>query len=136
VPAPLLLLRIVFYDLGRLAAFAAWVLSQACAWLCWRRGSGDGRGYLKVDETKDAATGVSALQSKAEAEAAAAATEAEAAGKAAAEAAEAEEAAAALIPMARPPLTIADAAKQARYTWSEEGQPGTARLCARRREPA
>jgi hypothetical protein len=52
------------------------------------------------------------------------------------ESADAEEAAAALIPMARPPLTIADAAKQARYTWSEEGQPGTARLCARCREPA
>ena len=77
------------------------------------------------------------------AEAAAAAAEAavavvEAAAAAASEAAEAdaEEAAAALIPMARPPLTIADAAKQERYTWSEEGQPGTARLCARRREPA
>ena len=76
------------------------------------------------------------------AEAAAAAAEAavavvEAAAAAAEEeSADAEEAAAALIPMARPPLTIADAAKQARYTWSEEGQPSTARLCARCREPA
>ena len=61
--------------------------------------------------------------------AAAAAAEAE-------ESADAEEAAAALIPMARSPLTIADAAKQARYTWSEEGQPSTARLCARCRETA
>ena len=70
------------------------------------------------------------------AEAAVAVVEAAAAAAAEAEEADAEEAAVALIPMARPPLTIADAAKQARYTWSEEGQPGTARLCARRREPA
>ena len=70
------------------------------------------------------------------AEAAVAVAEAAAAEEEEAAEADAEEAAAALIPMARPPLTIADAAKQARYTWSEEGQPGTARLCARCREPA
>ena len=70
------------------------------------------------------------------AEAATAAAEAAVAAEEEEEEANAEEATAALIPMARPPLTIADAAKQARYTWSEEGQPGTAHLCARRRERA
>ena len=76
------------------------------------------------------------------AEAAAAAAEAavavvEAAAAAAAEAAEAdaEEAAAALIPMARPPLTIAVSKASAVHV-VRGGQPGTARLCARRREPA
>ena len=63
------------------------------------------------------------------AEAAAAAEEADA------EDADAEEAAAALIPMARPPLTIAVSKASAVHVVRGR-QPGTARLCARRREPA
>ena len=82
----------------------------------------------EAEEVAEAAT--------AAAEAAVAVVEAAAAAAEEEEEANAEEATAALIPMARPPLTIADAAKQARYTWSEEGQPGTAHLCARRRERA
>jgi hypothetical protein len=69
------------------------------------------------------------------AEAAVAVVEAAAAEEADAEDADAEEAAAALIPMARPPLTIAVSKASAVHV-VRGGQPGTARLCARRREPA
>ena len=69
------------------------------------------------------------------AEAAVAVVEAAAAEEADAEDADAEEAAAALIPMARPPLTIAVSKASAVHVVRGR-QPGTARLCARRREPA
>ena len=74
-------------------------------------------------------------EAAAAAEAAVAVVEAAAAEEADAEDADAEEAAATLIPMARPPLTIAVSKASAVHV-VRGGQPGTARLCARRREPA